>query len=156
MDRYHTEQQVVIAADAETVWSVIAEFGRYSEWSSGIQELNLKTSFAEGASGNLVFLNGAAKRKSLLFKIVKVAEGEYLEWQGYPRYLRWAVRGNHYHRIEQLSAEQVRFTHGEYFSGLAAGLAWKLAGESYIKGYIRNTAAIKVEAEKRYLASVEV
>jgi hypothetical protein len=54
---------------------------------------------------------------------------------------------HHFFRIEPLANGQVKFVHGEEFTGLLAGIIMKQIGEQTRSGFISMNKALKERAE---------
>ncbi len=144
MARLEIVTQVLIRAPARTVWSILTDLGRMSEWNPFIID-------AEGearAGSRLAVRIRPPGGKPVRFRpTVLVAESE--------REFRWLGRvlvpglfnGEHYFLLEPDGAG-TRLTHGEIFSGLLVGPMDRRGQFGPIRaGYEAMNQALKLRAE---------
>jgi len=137
------QTEIIINASAEKVWAIITDFGKFSEWNpfivklEGIPEVNARLR-AELKNGN-----GVSVFKP---KVLVADKNKAFEWLG-SLPVPGIFNGHHYFRIEALNANQVKFNHGEEFSGILSGLIMKQIGEQTRSGFIAMNKALKVRAE---------
>jgi hypothetical protein len=112
MHRIRTE--AMIPASPDTVWAVLADFGRYAEWNP----LNIRASGEArlGAKVRMTFLN-LAKPGSTVDQTVTVAAcdpGRALAWSGYVPLI---FKGRHHFTLSPADGG-TRLEHGEDLAGL--------------------------------------
>lgn len=113
--------ELTIAASVEKVWGILTDVERYPQWNPYIREL--RGTLAPGERIDFRF--------SLLGRITVPADARVLAVVP-GRELRWAghlladgfFRAEHYHFIEPVSGQAVRFAHGERFSGVLMMVLW--------------------------------
>ena len=121
----------------------MADFEKFPQWNpfivklEGRPEVNTRLR-AELKNGN---------RVSVFKPKVLVAEkNKAFEWLG-SLPIPGIFNGRHYFRIESLNAGQVKFIHGEEFTGLLAGVILNKIGEQTRAGFIAMNKALKEWAE---------
>ncbi len=121
----------------------MADFEKFPQWNpfivklEGRPEVNTRLR-AELKNGN---------RVSVFKPKVLVAEkNKAFEWLG-SLPIPGIFNGRHYFRIESLNANQVKFIHGEEFTGLLAGVILNKIGEQTRAGFIAMNKALKEWAE---------
>ncbi|MCW5906483.1 MAG: SRPBCC domain-containing protein [Chitinophagales bacterium] len=138
------ETEIIINAPAEKVWSILTDFGKFSEWNPFI--LSIEGKKEVGAQLKVVLKNG--KGTSVFAPKVLVSEqNRTFEWLG-SLPVPGLFNGQHKFHIETISDNQVKFIHNEQFSGLLAGLLMKMIGEETRKGFIAMNDALKKRAEQ--------
>jgi hypothetical protein len=137
------QTEIIINASAEKVWGIMADFEKFPQWNpfivklEGRPEVNTRLR-AELKNGN---------RVSVFKPKVLVAEkNKAFEWLG-SLPIPGIFNGHHYFRIESLNAGQVKFIHGEEFTGLLAGVILNKIGEQTRAGFIAMNKALKEWAE---------
>jgi hypothetical protein len=137
------QTEIIINASAEKVWGIMADFEKFPQWNpfivklEGRPEVNTRLR-AELKNGN---------RVSVFKPKVLVAEkNKAFEWLG-SLPIPGIFNGRHYFRIESLNANQVKFIHGEEFTGLLAGVILNKIGEQTRAGFIAMNKALKEWAE---------
>lgn len=137
------QTEIIINASAAKVWAVIMDFASYPQWNPFIQKIEGKAAVGEKLR---VELNNG-KGVSVFKPAVLVCDpNQQFEWLG-SLPIPGIFNGQHYFKIEPISATQVKFVHGENFSGLLAGFIMKQIGEQTQKGFIAMNKALKTRAE---------
>src|SRR5262245_36464337 len=142
------EIRTTIAIDAppDAVWSVIADFGSYSEWNP----------FVVGISGDRkvgarldVQISLRGKRRRFHPRVVDWQPGHSVRWAGVA-YAGWLFRGEHGLAVEPLSAGRAQFVHDETFGGIALPFVTRMLRETE-QGFRSMNDALKhrVEAQVR-------
>ena len=135
--------EIIINASKDKVWNVLTNFIEYPEWNPFIRSL-------EGQAvkdTRLLATLQLKDRKPMVFKpVVTVSdEKKRFEWLGSTPLN--VVNGRHYFILEEISGKQVKFIHGEQFTGiLASPFHKKLAGPTRA-GFVEMNKALKDRAE---------
>lgn len=138
------QTEIVVNASAEKVWGIMTDFGKFPDWNPFIVKLEGKPEVKTRLRAELK--NG--KGVSVFKPEVLVAEkNKAFEWLG-SLPVPGLFKGHHYFRIEAISAAQVKFIHGEEFSGLLAGPIMNRIGEQTRNGFISMNKALKERAER--------
>jgi hypothetical protein len=130
--------EIIINTSKEEVWSILTNFRKYPEWNPFIRSLEGKAV----KDTRLVAILQLKDRKPMVFKpVVTVSdEKKKFEWLGTTPLN--VVNGRHYFILEQ-----VKFVHGEQFTGiLASPFHKKLAGPTRA-GFVEMNKALKNRAE---------
>jgi hypothetical protein len=135
--------EIIINSTKDHVWEVLTSFSEYPAWNPFIRSL-------EGEAvkdTRLVARLQLADRKPMVFKprVTVSDEKRKFEWLGTTPLN--VVNGRHYFILEEISQGQVRFVHGEQFTGMLAGpFHRKLAGPTR-QGFVSMNEALKERAE---------
>ncbi len=138
------QTEIIINASAKKVWNILTDFQKFSEWNPFIIAIEGKPE----PTGKLRVELKNGDSKSVFKPTVLAAEkNKRFEWRG-SLPIPGLFIGQHYFIIEEISAAQVKFIHGEHFSGLLAGLIMKQIGEQTMQGFIAMNKALKLRAEQ--------
>ena len=135
---------IEITAGSERVWDVLDDLARYPEWNHFL--LRVDGRLAVGAPIRFRFELPRGFRMNATATVLKLEPARELRWAG--RLLwPWLFRAEHYFVIEPLATEQVRFLHGEIFSGLLLPLAWLILRHQGPPVYEQMNADLKRRCE---------
>ena len=140
MNEIHTS--IEIDASAETVWSVLTEFGAYPEWNpytriEGEARVGERLRVSPGPD---------AGRAPTFRPRVLVADGRELRWLGH-LYVSGLFDGEHSFVIEELEEGRSRLVQSEEFSGLLAGPIMRFVGEDTETNFRGVNEALAARAE---------
>lgn len=137
--------EIIIHAAAARVYSILTDFDGHATWNPFI----IKSSGQAVVGATLkhtLMLNGKAMH---IQPTVMVAEpSKRFEWKGV-LISRFIFSGLHYFHIEPMGEAQVRLIHGEYFSGLLAGIIVKQIGQVTRMQFEAMNQALKQKAEQQ-------
>ncbi len=137
------QTEIVINASAEKVWNTLIDFEKYAEWNPFILAIEGKP--VVGTCLRATLKNGNST--SVFKPQVLIAEkNSAFEWLG-SLPIPGLFNGQHQFKIERISENQVKFIHGEQFSGLLAGLIMKQIGDATREGFIAMNKALKARVE---------
>ncbi len=136
--------EIIINTSKEEVWSILTNFRKYPEWNPFIRSL-------EGQAVKDTRLMATLQlkdRKPMVFKsVVTVSEEKKkFEWLGTTPFN--VVNGRHYFILEEISKKQVKFVHGEQFTGILARPFHKRLAWPTQKGFVEMNKALKNRAEQ--------
>ena len=137
------QTEIIINASAEKVWSILTDFDKFPQWNPFIVKIEGQPVVDARLRVELKNGDGVSVFKP---KVLVVEKNEVFEWLG-SLPVPGIFNGQHYFKIETLGANQVKFVHGENFSGLFAGLIMKQIGEQTRQGFIGMNKALKERAE---------
>ena len=137
------QTEITINASAEEVWSVLTDFEKFPQWNPFVVKLEGRPEVGTTLRAELKNGNGVSVFKP---KVMVVEKSKAFEWLG-SLPIPGIFNGHHYFRIESLGNGQVKFVHGENFSGLLAGLIMKQIGTQTEQGFISMNKALKERAE---------
>lgn len=141
----HVETSVDIAAPPHIVWQVLTEFTRYPDWNPHFQIAGV------AQKGERLHVNARMVNSSRAMRFaprVLTADGQQLRWRG--RFiLPGLFDGEHYFQIVEIAPGQVRFDHGEKFSGLFLPFARSRILPNTRSTFDAINAALKARAEQR-------
>jgi hypothetical protein len=138
------QTELVINADALTVWSVLMNFEEYPNWIPFIRSISGEkkpgkklTVFLQPPGGN-----------GMTFKpvVLKLDPNKEFRWKG-TLGIKAIFDGEHFFILEALKNSQTRFIHGENFSGMLLPLMGKLFDKTKA-GFELMNESIKRESEK--------
>lgn len=135
--------EIEINASAEKVWKILTDFEKFPAWNPFVIKVLGKPQTGERLEIE-VQLPEAQKLKFTPV-ILKAEENKELRWVG--DLPLGAFRGEHFYKIEPLSENNIRFVHGEHFSGWMVRIIWGLVGKQTAKGYVIMNEALKKHAE---------
>lgn len=134
------ESAILIQASREEVWAVFSGFHTYFEWNPFIKKIDGVLKVGAPLQIEIQLLG----RQPVHFQPrLKTYEETYsLSWVGV---LGNALlfRGEHYFHLESMADGQVRFTQGEAFSGLLAGLILRFIRKATQAGFHEMNLALK-------------
>jgi hypothetical protein len=135
--------EVEIEASARSVWDILVDFQRYSEWNPFIPWL--KGTPIVGARIHFVFQLLRGIPLPACASVLKAEPERELRWAGG---IRGLLRAEHYMLLVPLAESRVRLRHGEIFTGLLVPTAWRLVlGRRGPPAYESTNAALKHRAE---------
>ena len=136
--------QVDIHASAQRVWEILTDFPRYADWNPFITQLAGQPQ--QGARVRFWFTLPFGGSLPARATILKLAPGVELRWAG-SLPIPGLLRAEHYHVIETLGQNQVRFHQGEIFTGVLAAPFWPLFAARGVQLYEQSSLALKKRAE---------
>ncbi len=137
----HTE--IDIAARPERVWSILTDFGGYSEWNPFINKI--AGTSAVGETIEVHFAAPGAKVKIFRPKLLAVENSRELRWLG-QLLLPYLFDGEHFFIIKEIEGG-TRFVQGEVFRGLLVPLFWQYLDTNTRSGFEKMNYALKARAE---------
>lgn len=137
------QTEIIINAPAEKVWAILTDFEKYGEWNPFVLKIEGQPQLATTLKVLLKNGNGTSVFKP---RVVTVVPNHKFEWLG-SLPIPGLFNGQHRFEIEKISEKQIKFIHGEQFSGLLAGLIMKQIGEQTRNGFIAMNKALKQRAE---------
>lgn len=133
-----------IAASADRVWSVLADFPSYGSWNPFIREV--EGELREGA--RLRVLLGASGKRAMTFRPrLKVVEPQReIRWLGH-LLVPGLFDGEHRFQIEELAPNRVRFVQSERFKGILLPLLRRALQRDTLRGFDEMNRALRSKAE---------
>jgi hypothetical protein len=141
----HIQFEVEITASPLRVWRVLADFTAYPEWNPFVRAISGEQVVGSRLSVTIQPVGG----KAMSFKPTLLAfdPQKELRWKG-QLLMPGIFDGEHYFRLVETSAETVRVTQGEVFSGLLVPLVFR--GSMRVgteRGFAALNQALKARAE---------
>ncbi|NQV07825.1 SRPBCC domain-containing protein [bacterium] len=132
-----------IAASPETVWSILTDLERFSEWNPFVVESSGTVAVGEKLVNRLQPPGG----KAMTFKpkVTAVEPGKVFEWLGRLG-LPGLFDGRHRFEIERTDTGS-RFIHSESFKGILVRVFKRSLDASTVEGFNLMNAALKERAE---------
>lgn len=135
---------VEINASAETVWEVLTDFERWSEWNPAIPSAAGELS----VGGELAMrLNLSGRAMNVTARIEQLVPGERLSWRGHVG-AAFVFTGEREFSIEPHGSRSSQVRHLEAVSGLAAPIFGLLKGKAMTEHHHLLNAAVKRRAEE--------
>jgi len=135
--------EIGIGATAERVWDVLVYFAAYPQWNPFL--LSVRGAAAEGQRIRFRFELPRGFRAPACATILTANRDKELRWAGgVPGFFR----AEHYFVIERSGAADVRFRHGEIFSGWLLPLVWPILARGGKEVYDAMNVALKERAER--------
>ena len=138
-----------IAAPPETVWRVLAEFGRYRAWHPVLSFDGTEPELAPGTLLPFRLSGGAAGDQAFTAELTQVNPPGLLAWQAG---IRDVFFGRHSFELQGLAGNGTRFTDTERWSGTMAASVIAEHHAALEKEYARSAAALKQQAERESTA----
>ncbi len=141
--------EIIIDAPATVIWEVLMDTDSYHQWNPFIQSINGTLKVGEKLA---VLIQLEGKKPQLFRPRVQVVEtAQEFRWLGH-LWVPGLFDGEHHFQLEQVSATQTRFRHGENFRGILSGLIMNMVGEETRQGFEAMNAALKQRAERKITA----
>jgi hypothetical protein len=135
--------EIIINAPAAVVWRLLTDLPSFEKWNPFI----VKSTGEVKPKSKLVNTLRTSNSKVTFKPIVQsVIPNQYFDWVG-NLFFPGVFDGHHYFKIDQVSENQVKLTHGENFTGIFASMIFRKIGNDTRAGFIRMNQAIKSEAE---------
>lgn len=138
--------QVDIHASAQRVWQILTDYKSYPEWNPFITKISGQLHVGEHVNFwfSLPFGGSLPARATILNSVPEVE----LRWAG-ALPIPGLLRAEHYHVIEVLGANRLRFHQGEIFTGLLVAPMWPIFARRGVQLYEQSSLALKQRAEAR-------
>jgi len=115
----HIQTEIIINQSIFKVWDVLMDFKAYPEWNPFIRSIKGHPTVDKHIQIELHTIKG----KDMSFEplVLKNQKNDEFRWKG-KLGIRGIFDGEHYFIVEEQGAQQTRFIHGEFFSGLLVGI----------------------------------
>jgi len=141
----HIRTEIDIAASPDTVWRVLADFSAYPEWNPFVRAISGKQ--APGTRLNVTVQPEGGEAMSFKPRLLVFEPQRELRWKGH-LLAPGVFDGEHYFQLAEPSPRQVRFVHGEVFSGFLVPLVFRGSMRADTeRGFAAMNQALKVRAE---------
>lgn len=134
---------IEIKGSASQVWNALLQKGN-TTWNPFIQKL--EGTISEGSTIHITLKVSDSNTMQLSPKVLKLETNREFRWLGH-LYFRGLFDGEHYFIIHDRGPNQVYFEHGERFTGILAGLIFKLIGQDTRGSFIKMNRALKEYVE---------
>ena len=134
---------MVIEATAVRVWDVLVDFAAYPQWNPFL--LNVRGAAEEGRRIRFWFELPRGFRAPACATILAAHRERELRWAGG---VPGCLRAEHYFALERCGTADVRFRHGEIFSGLLLPLVWPILARGGKEVYDAMNVALKKRVER--------
>jgi hypothetical protein len=135
------EHNIETAARAETIFDILRDVNRWSEWNAGVERIELDGPFATGTSGVMVIPD----QGSLPFRLAWVGDGRGFEDETEIPDAGVIVRVRH--SLEPLAGGGTRITYRATVEGPAAGPLGEEIGKAVTADFPAVMAALAGRAE---------
>ena len=135
--------ELEIAAPAAEVWGILTDFPRYQEWNPFITEIA-----GDGVVGEpLRVLLSLPEGRDFALKprLLRFEENRELRWRGH-LLLPGLFDGEHFFRLEEVSANRTRLVQGENFTGILVRFSGRTITRA-ARGFVYMNEALKRRAE---------
>lgn len=114
--------ETTIHASKESIWAVLSDIGNYSQWNSVITEVASSLEVGRGFRFKIAILG---RPVPMAAKVHRAEENRYLGWgNDYQSAAKYVLGAHHYFEIEEVSATECKFVHGEMFYGVIPVVLW--------------------------------
>jgi len=141
---HEIKTNIEIESTPEDIWAILVDFPAYSEWNPFIRSITGTAKRGARLKVSIQPVDG----KPMVFKpvVLTATPGKELRWLG--RLLFPGIfDGEHYFRIEPVSARRVKFIQGEKFSGVLVAFARSSLDRGTKRGFVAMNQALKNLAE---------
>lgn len=141
---YEIRTVIIVTASAERIWSVLTDFDAHPDWNPFVRSIEGRAQ--PGARLKVSIHPPGGKGMTFKPVVLKAEPNRELRWLG--RFLFPGIfDGEHYFVIEPLDANQVKFIHGERFSGILVSLLKSSLDGRTRAGFEAMNLALKARAE---------
>ena len=138
--------EIDIDASPETVWNVLSDFNSYPEWNPFIRSMKGKMQKGERLEAFLKPPKGKGMRiRPTVQEAIKDRE---FRWLGHLAGVNFLFNGEHYFKLDRISENRTRLSHGEIFSGILVPMLWKSLNTDTRDGFLKFNDAIKERSEQ--------
>ncbi|PKN18531.1 MAG: SRPBCC domain-containing protein [Deltaproteobacteria bacterium HGW-Deltaproteobacteria-6] len=144
MNSHQLQTEIEIDAEAQRVWSILADFAAYPEWNPFIR--SIRGVMAQGSRLEVRIQPSGAKGMTFRPSILVADPGRELRWLG-RLMLPGLFDGEHRLVIEPVAPGKVRFRQNERFSGILVPLFRNSLDRDTKRGFEEMNRALKARAE---------
>ena len=144
MKSIHTE--IEINAPVNTVWTILMDFEKYSEWNPFIKSIEGKGE--AGASLKVLLAQPDSKPMTVKPKCQTVAVNQEFRWRGHMLF-KGIFDGEHIFKMKEIEGGKTKFVQCENFDGILLPMFWKMLNTKTIKGFEMMNRALKERAENQ-------
>jgi len=139
------QTEILIKAPQEKVWSILQDFGNYSDWNPFIISIKGKAQANERIE--ITLQPEGEKPQTFRPVLLSVNPNNKFCWRGVLR-AKWIFSGTHYFILEKTGDNLTHFVHGETFSGILTKSILKKQGTKINSGFHAMNQALKQKAEQ--------
>lgn len=136
---------IQINAPSGTVWQVLTDFSRYSQWNPFIRSIQGEA--RQGGTLEVSIQPPGGNGMTFRPVILDLQPGRELRWRG-RLLLPGIFDGEHQFQIEPLGENHTRFVHREVFSGLLVPFLWSSLDKQTRQGFEEMNRALKMQIEQ--------
>lgn len=141
----HIRTTIDIAATLDTVWRVLTDFPKYPEWNPFVRSIDGPQ--VPGARLRVTIQPEGGRAMSFSPRLLVFEARRELRWKG-SLLVPGIFDGEHYFQLNEPFPGEVRFIHGELFSGLLVPLVLRGAMRTGTRrGFAAMNEALKTRAE---------
>lgn len=144
---FEIRTSVEIAASAEQVWAVLADFSGYPQWNPFIRRIDGWPERGERLTVEIHPPGG--KMMQFRPRLLEAVRPERICWLGRTGGVPWLLDGEHHFYLEQLDGGGVRFHHGERFRGVLVPFMKQMLEAQVRPGFEAMNRALKQRVESR-------
>jgi hypothetical protein len=131
---------IEIDASVSTIWAVLTDFSRYSEWNPFIRSIRGQAKQGERLE---IFIQPPGGSGMTFRPVILALQPEYeLRWIGRIM-LPGIFDGEHQFQLEPIGEGRTRLIHREVFSGLLVPLLWRSLDTQTRQGFEEMNRALK-------------
>jgi len=137
--------EIEIKATPQTVWAVLTDFSRFTNWNPFVQRASGTGTQGERIEVYRQLPDGPGM--TIKPTVTMVTPDRELRWLGHT-IVAGLFDGEHIFTIEALETNGVCFIQREVFRGILASPVLRLIGENTLRGFEAMNKALKAEVEK--------
>lgn len=136
---------IVINAPIDTVWNVLTDFNKYSEWNSFIPSLTGNVKADEKITVNIVL--PGSKGMTLKPRVLKYEENKELKWLGHLLF-KGLFDGEHRFELIDNGDKTTTFIQSEKFRGILVPFFKKMLNVKTVNGFNQMNKELKKRCER--------
>ena len=141
---HEIKTEIEIESTPERVWSILLNFPEHPQWNPFIR--SIQGSAEKGERLTISVQSKGGRTMTFRPTVLTATPNQELRWIG--RFLLpGIIDGEHYFQILALSPGQVKFVHGEKYSGVLVRFAKSILDREIKAGFMAMNQALKVLAE---------
>ena len=137
---------IEIDAPASRVWDELMDLEHWPHWNFAVRQLRGPINEGRTTRAELSVFGLSVP---IDVQITRIDPERELSWVGPGRMFRQLASGEHFFRLEALSAERTRMVQGERFSGPGMPLIWRPLAPELHHLYGRSNEALKARVEAK-------
>ena len=142
--------EIIISAPLETVWDILVDLDKYSEWNPLLYQANGKVGVGETV---IVYAKTASKDMKFTCEVTRMESFCEFAWR-FPVIHPILFRGEHIFRIEPSGEEEIKFIDREWFKGILLPTQAKDLKSNGLMAMIEMGKALKDRAERMSVDTV--
>ncbi len=137
--------EIVLNSSKEEVWEVLMNHSSYPNWNPFIKKISGPTQ--PGDYLQITLQSEGNKPMEFKPQVLINNTNQEFRWLGKLGF-KGVFDGEHYFILKQIGPNQIKFIHGENFTGILSGVLMKMIGKGTERGFKAMNIALKALVEK--------